>query len=76
LESNQKIIILKNKKIKMKPEVLVHNEASNATVLFETADVPKAVLTGDDTVNGQISDSVNWTLATEAFSLAMFISQK
>jgi len=39
--------------------VLVHNEASNATVLFETAVGPQAVLTGDDTENGQISDSAN-----------------
>jgi hypothetical protein len=51
----------------------VHDEASNSTVLFETAVGPQAVLTGDDTENGQISDSVNGTLPTEAFSLALRI---
>jgi hypothetical protein len=49
----------------------VHDEASNSTVLFETAVGPQAVLTGDDTENGHISDSVNETLPTEAFSLAL-----
>jgi hypothetical protein len=36
----------------------VHNEASDATVLFETTVGPQAVLTGDNTQNGDI-DSVN-----------------
>ena len=46
------------KQNKNKPVVLVHNEASDATVLFETAVGPQAVLTGDNTQNGDI-DSVN-----------------
>ena len=38
--------------------VFVDSDASDATVLFETAVGPQAVLTGDNTQNGDI-DSVN-----------------
>jgi len=53
IQEKERDVILKSRG----PVVLVHNEASDATVLFETTVGPQAVLTGDNTQNGDIDSA-------------------